>query len=106
VTKSPPKPKPPVNLGGLTESDVKRAKSALSKIKTNPFFDFFAHPVDPIRDGAPDYLDVIKNPMDFGTIESRLRSGGYNSVDQLEKDVDLVFTNCLTYNANPLVPFV
>lgn len=30
---------------------------------------FFAVPVDPVGLGIPDYLDVIKKPMDFRTIE-------------------------------------
>lgn len=28
----------------------------------------FAEPIDPVRDGCPNYLIVIKKPMDLGTI--------------------------------------
>ena len=36
------------------------------------FIIFFYQPVDPDACGIPDYLDIIKNPMDFGTIRQRL----------------------------------
>jgi hypothetical protein len=29
----------------------------------------FLEPVDPIKLNIPDYLDIIKKPMDFGTIK-------------------------------------
>ena len=35
----------------------------------------FLHPVDPVALHIPDYFDIIKNPMDLGTIYSRLLSG-------------------------------
>ena len=35
----------------------------------------FRAPVDPIALGIPDYLDIIKKPMDLGTIEKKLRKG-------------------------------
>ncbi len=31
----------------------------------------FSSPVDPIQLNIPDYFDVIKNPMDLGTIKVR-----------------------------------
>jgi hypothetical protein len=40
--------------------------SAVWKIKNA---NIFHAPVDPIKLGIPDYFDVIKHPMDFGTIK-------------------------------------
>jgi hypothetical protein len=31
--------------------------------------DIFLKPVNPVELGIPDYFDIIKHPMDFGTIK-------------------------------------
>jgi len=58
----------------------------------------FKEPVDPIKLGIPDYFTIIKRPMDFQTIEGRLTNSHYTSPDQVLVDIDLIFTNSLTYN--------
>ena len=40
---------------------------------------WFREPVDPEKEKIPDYFDVIKNPMDLGTIKTRLNEGGHYS---------------------------
>jgi bromodomain adjacent to zinc finger domain protein 1A len=47
---------------------------------------------------VPDYFDVIKKPMDFGKIKSKLNLGDYRTNEQVMKDVELVFYNCDLYN--------
>lgn len=47
---------------------------------------------------VPDYFDVIKKPMDFGKIKSKLNLGDYRTNEQVMKDVELVFFNCDLYN--------
>jgi hypothetical protein len=39
----------------------------------------FHEPVDPIKLEIPDYIDVIKHPMDFGTIKNKLNTNQYPS---------------------------
>jgi hypothetical protein len=60
---------------------------------------------------APDYYDgtpsrradtVIKNPMDLGTMQKKLRSGQYKTKAQFAADLSLIWDNCLTYNASPV----
>ncbi|KAM0683356.1 transcription initiation at TATA-containing promoter protein [Mitosporidium daphniae] len=58
----------------------------------------FNQPVDPIALQIPDYLDVIKQPMDFGTITNKLTAGSYSTLDEWTSDVGFVFSNCYTYN--------
>lgn len=58
----------------------------------------FNVPVDYIKLGVPDYPNIIKNPMDLGTIETKLASGAYEQVDDWIDDVRLVFSNCKTFN--------
>jgi hypothetical protein len=54
--------------------------------------------VDPEKYNIPDYFDIIKKPMDFGTINEKLRKHEYRSMRQFLEDVELVFDNCLLYN--------
>ncbi|WFC95889.1 Transcriptional activator spt7 [Malassezia brasiliensis] len=53
---------------------------------------------------APDYYDVIKNPMDLGTMQKKLKSGQYKNKAQFQGDLDLIWDNCLLYNASPQHP--
>ncbi|EMR08800.1 hypothetical protein PNEG_02969 [Pneumocystis murina B123] len=50
---------------------------------------------------APDYYDVIKNPMDLGTVMKKLRNFQYNSKKEFVDDLMLIWSNCLIYNADP-----
>jgi transcription initiation factor TFIID subunit 2 len=56
----------------------------------------FLNPVDPIRDGCPDYFTRILNPMDLSTIRSKV--GTYGTTALFLRDLDLMFSNCYTYN--------
>ncbi|CAI5731820.1 unnamed protein product [Hyaloperonospora brassicae] len=48
---------------------------------------------------VPGYADVIKHPMDLGTIKTRLSCGSYDQrFERLVRDVDLVWENCFTFN--------
>ncbi|KAL0212456.1 hypothetical protein RCL1_006082 [Eukaryota sp. TZLM3-RCL] len=58
----------------------------------------FASPVDPNTCGAPDYYERIHNPMDLGTVRSRVLNGYYRSVEEFDSDVRLTFDNSLTFN--------
>ena len=54
--------------------------------------------MDPKKLNIPDYLDIIKQPMDFGTIKARLQSNYYTKMQEFLHDVQLVFENCILYN--------
>ncbi|ETW46364.1 hypothetical protein PFMALIP_05606 [Plasmodium falciparum MaliPS096_E11] len=47
---------------------------------------------------VPDYLNVIKEPMDFTTMKQKLQNFKYKSFQEFEKDVLLIINNCYTYN--------
>jgi hypothetical protein len=47
---------------------------------------------------VPDYHEVIKHPMDFSKIKSKLNLGGYTTNEQAMKDIQQVFFNCDLYN--------
>ncbi|KAH6566954.1 hypothetical protein BASA60_009235 [Batrachochytrium salamandrivorans] len=48
--------------------------------------------------GVPDYYDIIKEPMDLGTLERNVEADKYNRSEQFFRDVLLIFSNCRTYN--------
>ncbi|KAL3131033.1 hypothetical protein ABBQ38_000352 [Trebouxia sp. C0009 RCD-2024] len=60
----------------------------------------FAEPVDASALGLHDYHQVIRRPMDLGTIKKGLMAdeGAYSSSAEVLKDVQQVWTNCRTYN--------
>ncbi len=60
----------------------------------------FIQPVDPIQDGCPNYLEVVKNPMDFATIRGKLNNKEYPSKAEFAQDMRLVFDNCHLFNGH------
>uniref|UniRef100_A0A7S4RVN0 Bromo domain-containing protein n=1 Tax=Ditylum brightwellii TaxID=49249 RepID=A0A7S4RVN0_9STRA len=77
----------------------------------------FLEPVDPVALEVPDYLDVIKHPMDVSTLAKNLEDGKYSriSLDDIDdedigpveimltgpfyQDLMLIFDNAMLYNA-------
>ncbi|GFT27441.1 bromodomain-containing protein 2 [Nephila pilipes] len=58
----------------------------------------FYKPVDAKLLDLPDYHQVIKHPMDLGTIKRKLDNHEYKAPDEFAGDVRLIFTNCYKYN--------
>ena len=58
----------------------------------------FRKPVDADLLNLSDYHKIIKEPMDIGTIKSRLEKNFYWSAKDCVKDFKLVFSNCYSYN--------
>uniref|UniRef100_A0A674JPH2 Bromodomain adjacent to zinc finger domain 2A n=1 Tax=Terrapene triunguis TaxID=2587831 RepID=A0A674JPH2_9SAUR len=56
----------------------------------------FLEPVNPRL--VPGYRKIIKNPMDFATMRTRLLRGEYVSCEEFAADATLVFDNCQTFN--------
>jgi len=58
----------------------------------------FNSPVDPVELGLPDYFEVIKTPMDLGTIRKKLENNCYDSLDVFKGHVNMTFNNAMLYN--------
>ncbi|AQK58575.1 Transcription factor GTE12 [Zea mays] len=58
----------------------------------------FKDPVDPDLYKIPDYFDVIRNPMDLGTVKNKLTKKKYVSIEEFAADVRLTFSNAMKYN--------
>lgn len=58
--------------------------------------EIFSEPVD--VDEVPDYMDVVKEPMDLSTMRKKLNASEYFALDEMEADFNLMIQNCLAYN--------
>ncbi len=70
----------------------------MERLKKLPAYLWFQDPVDPVKLQIPTYFDVIKKPMDFGTITRKLASGTYTSVQAFRDDLLLVVNNAIQFN--------
>ncbi|ETL88978.1 hypothetical protein L917_12003 [Phytophthora nicotianae] len=87
--------------GHITITELKnRLMPLLQKLMDSEYGWTFNNPVDPVQWNIPDYFDIIKCPMDLGTIKKRLEAEHYNSVEAFAGDVRLVFENCIAYNSS------
>ncbi|RDX48606.1 hypothetical protein OH76DRAFT_1556909 [Lentinus brumalis] len=48
---------------------------------------------------VPDYYDIISNPMDLQTMLKKVKQRHYKSKKEFKDDLDLIWSNCFTYNA-------
>lgn len=58
----------------------------------------FLAPVDPVALQIPNYWSIIKKPMDLSTIKSKLVTGEYQTLQQVQQDVKLIVANCNKFN--------
>lgn len=68
----------------------------LTSLQAHPSAWPFTKPIDPKE--VTDYYQVIKNPMDFLTIENKLDNNVYQSLTEFLDDCKLIFENCRIYN--------
>ena len=63
----------------------------------------FHDPVDWERMGLLTYPSVVKHPMDFGTVKTKLAFNAYFDADEFRGDMNLVFDNCILFNTKESV---
>ncbi|KAL0320625.1 UNVERIFIED_CONTAM: Transcription factor GTE4 [Sesamum radiatum] len=76
----------------------KSCSSLLQRLMKHKYGWVFNEPVNAKALGLVDYHDIIKHPMDLGTIKTRLSQNWYKSPRDFAEDVRLVFHNAMTYN--------
>ncbi|KAI9500165.1 hypothetical protein BX070DRAFT_196268 [Coemansia spiralis] len=87
------------NSSGLSSATQKLLTRILRKISKHHSAFPFSRPVDVVLDGCPTYYDIIKHPMDLGTIKTKLESPGrYSNTDEFETDIRLMLSNCYAFN--------
>lgn len=83
------------------ESELQPMRLILSRLMANPTHNrkgIFNTPVDPVALNLPDYITVIRRPMDFGTIKAKLHALAYTSRSAVADDIRLVLENAMKYN--------
>ncbi|KAL3615825.1 hypothetical protein CASFOL_040119 [Castilleja foliolosa] len=75
----------------------------LDTLQRRDTYEIFAQPVDPNE--VEDYREIIKEPMDFGTMRAKLHEGMYQNLEQFEHDVFLIPENAMHFNSSSTVYF-
>jgi hypothetical protein len=60
------------------------------------FFIFFYY----LEFGLEDYPQIIKRPMDLGTVRDRLLANQFTSHQAVLDDIQLIWDNCKQYNVD------
>ncbi|KAK4041549.1 histone acetyltransferase [Parachaetomium inaequale] len=74
----------------------------LNDLQNHPSSWPFLTPVN--KDEVMDYYDVIKEPMDLSTMETKLEADQYTTPEDFIRDAKLIFDNCRKYN-NETTPY-
>ncbi|KAF9675738.1 hypothetical protein SADUNF_Sadunf09G0064100 [Salix dunnii] len=91
----------PSNFNNFKRSDpenaqlMKNCSQILSKLMKQKLGYIFNTPVDVVGLQLHDYHDIIKNPMDLGTVKSKLSKNLYESPRDFAADVRLTFNNAM-----------
>lgn len=64
---------------------LRRCLMVLERVSSDGFANIFLHPVD--TDEFTDYEEVIDQPMDLGTVRTKLRNKKYQAPEQFARDV-------------------
>jgi hypothetical protein len=75
-----------------------KCTEVLKGLQTHQHGWVFNCPVDPIELGLPDYFEIIKKPMDLGSVHKKLDSGAYHAIEDFAGDCNLTFDNAMNYN--------
>lgn len=80
---------------------MEQCRQILKELQAKDLHSIFAAPVDPVALNIPNYLEIIKEPMDLGTIENRMNVNVIESPEEFARLVRLTFTNAIKYNSMP-----
>ncbi|XWS15901.1 hypothetical protein CRYUN_Cryun34aG0042300 [Craigia yunnanensis] len=82
----------------MDRSMTQHCSALLKALMKHPAGWVFNQPVDPKALNIPDYFTIIKNPMDLGTIKSKLVKNTYLGSHEFVADIKLTFSNAMLYN--------
>lgn len=87
-------------------TNMQKCKVLLTEIMMLPTSAFFLRPFDSYSLVEwPNYMQLISTPMDLSTVQKRVESNQFSSVDEFAQQVRLVFNNAIYYGTQrPQVP--
>lgn len=94
----------PSNVPSAPQMPEKRVlELILDILQRKDTHEIFSEPVD--TEEVEDYYEIIKEPMDFGTMRAKLHEGMYTSLEQFEHDVFLISGNAMHFNSSGTIYF-
>ncbi|KAI5197514.1 Bromodomain-containing protein [Aureobasidium subglaciale] len=93
-----PQNTPRISSGPITKNQKAFLIEKMKNTKKVKSAFWFTKPVDYVGMNIPHYPTIVKQPMDLTTIEHKLKTDQYASVDDLVSDFELMVTNCFTFN--------
>ncbi|ROV87660.1 hypothetical protein VSDG_09644 [Cytospora chrysosperma] len=91
----------PKNPKNKRKPEIKFCEEVLRELKHTKHYttnQWFLEPVDPVALNIPTYHNIIKQPMDLGTMSERLDNGQYESANAFKADFNLMIKNCFKFN--------
>ncbi|WVQ77717.1 hypothetical protein IAR50_007407 [Cryptococcus sp. DSM 104548] len=84
----------------MNGDEKKSIGSLLNQALKNPLSEWFRFAVDPVALGIPHYFDIIprEDARDLGLIKSKLDKNQYQTVKQVDEDVELMVENARVFN--------
>ncbi|KAK0552924.1 transcription initiation at TATA-containing promoter protein [Tilletia horrida] len=70
-------PRPPPGAVQLTSAQIKFAQNTIRSLKVRQEARWFLDPVDPIALNIPHYHNIVREPMDLGTVDLKLANTSY-----------------------------
>ena len=86
--------------GAASDSQKMDLNRLLAKMRKSDLdSSYFDRPVDPVNDYAPDYYEIIQNPICIKEISNKIHRGIYGGDFRMFcSDVNLIFHNAMIYN--------
>lgn len=85
------------------EQFKRRGSDLIRKVSDKDRYGIFLDPVDTTIVGG--YTDVIARPMDLSTLGRNLQLGVYSTPAELYSDLELIWSNCCTFNESSTIFF-
>lgn len=82
----------------ITESQNAFLRTQIGYTKKKKDAAYFLRPVNHEALNLPTYPDIVKQPMDLGTVETKLRNNEYASVQSCVDDLQLIVDNARKFN--------